>query len=265
MSWQQTITPNTGVTGWRGYCLKYVDDAIGAPARTPTAKIAYQNEANAGRINTGDSPVGITVIGFLSFTVGDYTDQGHVFFMMNNGGNYTILDSETAAHARKPYQSITELLAWFGAYKPQYLGWSTSCDGQTIAVKEDTNAMNDEAAKDLWRMGLFREPENDQVWRPWQGKPADQGMQAFMNSDEWKMYRDRVNKWNEVVADRDRFASDAAQRQTTIDAQTVALATANDQINELKAQLASQSDDTKNLNSTGVALQWLIKRLGLSK
>ncbi|MCU1694120.1 MAG: hypothetical protein JWR34_183 [Mycobacterium sp.] len=32
--------------------------------------------------------------------------------------------------------SITELLAWFGAYKPQYIGWSTNCDGVEYA-KED--------------------------------------------------------------------------------------------------------------------------------
>jgi hypothetical protein len=43
------------------------------------------------------------------------------------------------------------------------------------------------------------------------------------------------------------------------------LSNANAQIADLKAQLASQTDDTKNLNAAGIALQWLIKRLGITK
>ena len=45
--------------------------------------------------------------------------------------------------------------------------------------------MNENGAKGLYRLGLHREPENDQVWRGWLGKPADQGMEAFRGSPEW--------------------------------------------------------------------------------
>lgn len=37
----------------------------------------------------------------------------------------------------------------------------------------------------------------------------------------------------------------------------------NEEIKTLKAQLSTQSDDTKNLNALGIALQWFVKRIGL--
>lgn len=43
------------------------------------------------------------------------------------------------------------------------------------------------------------------------------------------------------------------------------LGTLQKENDDLKAKLAVQSNDTTNLNALGVALQWAIKRLGLSK
>jgi hypothetical protein len=45
--------------------------------------------------------------------------------------------------------------------------------------------MNEDGAKDLWRLGLHREPENDQVWRSWVGHPFNEGSDTFRNSQEW--------------------------------------------------------------------------------
>lgn len=51
--------------------------------------------------------------------------------------------------------------------------------------KEDAGIMNDDDAKNLWRLGLHREPENDQVWRGWVGKRFTEGANAFRGSKEW--------------------------------------------------------------------------------
>lgn len=45
----------------------------------------------------------------------------------------------------------------------------------------------------------------------------------------------------------------------------VNLGTQAESIKKLQAELALQSDDTKNLNALGAALQWFIIRLGLNK
>lgn len=133
MAFRQKYTPNVKVRGERGWCLKYVDDAGSAPTRRPTAKAAYDAEKKAKRIRTSTPPVGVWVVGFLSFGR-VYQAYGHVFLMKNLGnGKYEIRDSETAAGARAVYTSITSIKQWFANYAPAYLGWSTHCDGRQYA------------------------------------------------------------------------------------------------------------------------------------
>lgn len=139
---EQVYNPNVLVIAIAGYCLKYIDDAGQAPKRTSTAKIAYQNEKDAGRINTSELPDNVYVVGFLDFTSGVFKDYGHVFFIKRSGSSIKIYDSEVQSGARKPYGSLKELTSWFGAYNPVYLGWSTNCDGRQYAkLKEDNMAI----------------------------------------------------------------------------------------------------------------------------
>lgn len=132
--YQQTYKPNVHIAAKRGWCLKYVDDAGNAPTRRPNAKAAYDAEKKAKRIRTSTPPQNVWVVGFLSFGAGQYQAYGHVFFMKYKGnGKYEIRDSETNAGARSIYPSINAILAWFGNYKPRYIGWSTHCDGREYA------------------------------------------------------------------------------------------------------------------------------------
>ena len=134
MEYRQKYNPNVKVRATRGWCLKYVDDGGKAPKRTATAKIAYDNEKKARRIKTSTPPNNVWVVGFLSFTSGIYVNYGHVFYMKyKSNGKYEIRDSETNSGARSVYTNINSLLAWFGAYNPKYIGWSTHCDGRQYA------------------------------------------------------------------------------------------------------------------------------------
>lgn len=172
MAVRQTYNPNLNIGAQSGWCLQYVDDAISAPARTPSAQAAYLNELNAGRINTGPAPVGIWVIGFLGFSRGIYADYGHVFLMRKReDGSIEIHDSEVHSGARGIYNSIEELMNWMGNYGPDYLGYSYCCDGRRIAedydetqptdrkMEEDGNA-RDEANTDS---AIFQELEKGDV------------------------------------------------------------------------------------------------------
>ena len=169
---RQTYNPNINVGAQSGWCLQYVDDAISAPSRTPSAQAAYLNELNAGRINTGPAPVGIWVIGFLGFSRGIYADYGHVFLMRKRAdGSIEIHDSEVHSCSRSIYNSIEELMNWMGNYGPDYLGYSYCCDGRCIAedydeiqptdrkMEEDGNA-RDEASTDS---AIFQELEKGDV------------------------------------------------------------------------------------------------------
>lgn len=169
---RQIYEPNLNIGARSGWCLQYVDDAISSLTRSPNAQTAYLNELNAGRINTGHAPVGIWVVGFLGFSRGQYTEDGHVFLMRKReDGSIEIHDSEVHSGARGIYNSIEELMNWMGNYGPDYLGYSYCCDGRCIAedydetqptdrkMEEDGNA-RDEANTDS---AIFQELEKGDV------------------------------------------------------------------------------------------------------
>ena len=141
---RQIYEPNLNIGAQSGWCLQYVDDAINSLTRSPNAQTAYLNELNAGRINTGPAPIGIWVIGFLGFSRGQYTEDGHVFLMRKReDGSIEIHDSEVHSGARGIYNSIEELMNWMGNYGPDYLGYSYCCDGRCIAEDYDETQPTD--------------------------------------------------------------------------------------------------------------------------
>lgn len=144
MAVRQIYNPNLNIGAQSGWCLQYVDDAINSLTRSPNAQTAYLNELNAGRINIGPAPVGVWVIGFLGFSRGQYTEDGHVFLMRKReDGSIEIHDSEVHSGARGIYNSIEELMNWMGNYAPDYLGYSYCCDGRCIAEDYDETQPTD--------------------------------------------------------------------------------------------------------------------------
>jgi|GEM_PF-805555 hypothetical protein len=144
MAVRQIYNPNLNIGAQSGWCLQYVDDAINSLTRSPNAQTAYLNELNAGRINTGPAPVGVWVVGFLGFSRGQYTEDGHVFLMRKRAdGSIEIHDSEVHSGARGIYNSIEELMNWMGNYGPDYLGYSYCCDGRCIAEDYDETQPTD--------------------------------------------------------------------------------------------------------------------------
>jgi len=130
MAIRQVTTPNINIPATRGYCLGYCDDGTDAPNRQPSAQAAYDVESRNGNVRAQDPPVGVWVPIFLKFNSGEFTKLGHVAWAYNHGnGRIEIHDSEVHAGARKPYNSIPELLAWFGKQSPEYTGYSYWLDG----------------------------------------------------------------------------------------------------------------------------------------
>lgn len=135
MAVRQLVTPNLDVPAIRGYCLKYVDDAVNAPLRQPTAAASYKIEHDNGNIRTGDLPVGVWVPVFFALNSGAYAGLGHVAWAFNHGDWVEVRDSETRTGARAIYRSIAEVTAWFGKSGCSFLGWSYRVDG--VHIVED--------------------------------------------------------------------------------------------------------------------------------
>lgn len=133
MPLRNTIIPNINIPAIRGWCLKYVDDGINAPARKATAQLSFNQEQKNGNI-TFDLPVGVWLAGYLRLDKGAYAGLGHVFWAFKHAdGRMEIHDSEVHGGGRsKPYGSIAELLAWFGGHAPVFIGYTHGIDGKHL-------------------------------------------------------------------------------------------------------------------------------------
>lgn len=138
MAYRQRATPNLTVPAYRGWCLKYVDDGVGATKRQPSAQRSYEVAANSGATRAGDPPVGFWVPIYFSLNSGAYAGLGHVAWAFNHGNGWIeVHDSETRTGARSVYRNIQEVLTWFRRQNPKYLGWSLWVDGVQV-VEEFT-------------------------------------------------------------------------------------------------------------------------------
>ncbi|MEA9986265.1 hypothetical protein [Subtercola sp. RTI3] len=220
MSYVQIRIPNPLVPCIPGWCLKYVQDVFSIGALYPSASAAW----NASQYKHADQnfPEGCAVAVWFSIPS---VPEGHVAVRMPDGTIYS--SSSPTSTSPTHHASLSALIQYYGGLNLTYLGWTEDVEDTLVIQKEDTNAMNEEAAKDLWRGLLFREPDDDQVWRPWLGKPADQGMRSFMDSVEWQVKRDQIANYPALstkVADLTTQLTDANAIIATLQSQPVVVA-----------------------------------------
>ena len=149
MAYKQLVTPNINIGATSGYCLGYVDNAIGAvyPYRSYSAQIAYEKAKVKGWVtNNQNFPKNVWFVLFWSIDNTAQQGLGHVALAyVSSNGNLQIHDSEVHSGARNPYGSLSELASWFGSggIKLTYLGWSVGCDNvkliEPIATSKTTN------------------------------------------------------------------------------------------------------------------------------
>lgn len=163
MATRQITRPNVNIGATRGWCLKYVGDAVNAPYshRQPTAQTSYNVEKRNGNIRTGDLPVGVWLPIYFSLSRGAYAGLGHVAWAYNHGNYVEIHDSEVHGGGRGIYTSIAQVLAWFGNHGIQYLGYSLWVDGVHIAeeyqdARKSNETIADEVIAQRWGNGQDR-------------------------------------------------------------------------------------------------------------
>ncbi|MDR3241422.1 MAG: hypothetical protein LBT37_04545 [Lactobacillaceae bacterium] len=81
---QQLVVPDITVERIPGWCLSFVDVALGTPLMSDTAQIAYDYEIDADNVTAGtNAPAGVWSVGFAK-TEG-YPMIGHVWFYAPDG------------------------------------------------------------------------------------------------------------------------------------------------------------------------------------
>lgn len=147
----------------------------------------------------------------------------------------------------------------------------------------DNGIMNDEDAKEVYRAGLHREPENDQVWRGNVGKRFAEVARSLRGSQEWLTQnhmiaffgqreqqlndaRNQLNQANEAL--KVALDNDAKDKQAIADAQKQAqdalnnLNVVTDKFNKVSADYeAAKAKDAKATETGNAFLRWLGEQL----
>lgn len=124
--------------------------------------------------------------------------------------------------------------------------------------------MDTNAGRELYRTGLFREPENDSVGSAaqWNGRPPADAIRVLRDSPEWQANAKRIKDYD-VLA---KQVSELSARPTKADLEAITnqLKVSSDKVVELEKQV-KENPDTILIDEGKNWLQKLIARLGVKK
>lgn len=125
-------------------------------------------------------------------SLGKYVNYGHIWLDLSGEANYE-QNGSRALRTTKGTRPLTQAQQIVNL--DQYI------------TGEDNGIMNDEDAKEVYRAGLHREPENDQVWRGNVGKRFADVARSLRQSPEWLtqnhaivFFTQREQQLNQAVA-----------------------------------------------------------------
>jgi hypothetical protein len=224
--WEQLKPFNQSTaTSIKNLCLGNVQRGFQVGAKYATAWQAWENTQQ----HTDPIPNGVDVPVFFSYTAsidGINKNWGHIGVRLKDGTFWS--DGVI-------YPSIS---AYTANHLPKYVGWGESVNDVRV-IKQGVQ-MTDEAKKEIYRVALHREPENDTVWRGVSTNP-EAALKNARGSQEWLTQ-------NHVL----KVAYPESQQK---------IKDLTKQVTDLKAQVGS----TDEANILGKALLPIIKALGYKK
>jgi uncharacterized coiled-coil protein SlyX len=132
--------------------------------------------------------------------------------------------------------------------------------GTEVASREQVN--------NLYHAILFRDGDPGGLAN-YTGRDANSIVSDMLGSAERKGLEASYASLPSQVATLNKQVADLTTNMNTLQSQITdknkVIATQQKMIEDLNVKLAAQTSDTSQLNAVGIALQWLIKRLGLSK
>jgi hypothetical protein len=160
MEWKQLRAPDVHKPCIPGYCLTYVQDVFGVPAKEPSALADWNN--NTYNHANSNFPDGVAVPIWFSGKHGVLKQFGHVAVRMPDGSVWSC--SHPTSNEPMHFDSIDSLNQYY-SYQLIYLGWTE--DVEDVRVIEKGEAMTDQEAHDVgtavYRAVYGREPENGKV------------------------------------------------------------------------------------------------------
>lgn len=272
--YEQLVAPNLGTVGRYGWCLEYARKVFGAPVVEPTAWRGWEN-AKHKHANRNLPNVAVP-LWFDYWQSG--TRYGHVVVYVPNRGYFSSPYNHTSNYA--VLGSIQEVERIYGCV---YVGWSEDISNVRVARPKGAHDMINDADNEYGRWNkLFMQIRGRNATRAEfraaaVGQTWLRAMEILSDNPEADRAQEAQNEGQIAIRDKWRTQIHDLQTQVaklnndlkglkadveTLKDQNKLLANEN---KELKAELAMVGDDTTNLNALGVALNWVLIRLGLKK
>lgn len=234
MSWTQTRKVNVNVPCTPGYCLTYVQDVFGIPAKKPSAIADW----NANTYNHANSvfPAGVAVPVWFTGRSGALKQYGHVAVRMADGSVWSCSHptNKTPMH----FASIQALNNYYSG-QLIYLGWTEDVE-EVVVAKEVTASQGGEM---ITSKGL------EAVFLAYLGRKPDAGAVSHY-----------VGKYAvDFVVDDVRKSAEAAQHAKNVTAQASQVVDLQKQIAALKASGGTSTDADKKLADLKAALNGVLK------
>lgn len=119
----QLITPNPNIPCTPGYCLQYVRQAFGLPARYATATAAWEGSNSQHRDR--NYPAGVWIPVWYGL---DREPAGHVVLLAPDGSVYSTSDNTTTPHHHPSLADLEDYYAGWG-WPLTYRGWTEDVAG----------------------------------------------------------------------------------------------------------------------------------------
>jgi hypothetical protein len=123
---QQVITPNPNIPCQPGWCLMYVRQTFGLPARYASATEAWENSASQHRDRNFPSGVWLPVWYGI-----DREPLGHVVLLAPDGSVYSTSDNSTIPHHHPNLADLEDFYAGWG-WPLTYRGWTEDVAGYRV-------------------------------------------------------------------------------------------------------------------------------------
>jgi len=122
----QLVTPNPHIPCQPGWCLQYVRQAFGLPARHPTATAAW--EASESKHRDRNFPKGVWLPVWFSLA---NEPAGHVALMAPDGSVFSTSDLGSVPHQ---HLDLSDLMNYYARYgmRLTYLGWTEDVAGYPV-------------------------------------------------------------------------------------------------------------------------------------
>jgi hypothetical protein len=219
VTWTQLRQPGVNKPCRPGWCLVYVQDVFGIPAKQPSALADWQ--ANTYNHADQDFPEGVAVPIWFSGRSGDLKLYGHVAVRMSDGSVWSA--SHPTSDQPMHFNSIDALNSYYGG-QLIYLGWSEDVEDVLVIEQEEDVEYFDSEEQLAWTARTLYgiEPEKKWLKDTMAARPSYKALTESMKKYavdagiSYPAFKDKAGKQPQESSDADKKLKALQQALTNV-------------------------------------------------